>query len=631
MKFNKKISMKGKLWCAMILLFTSFIYACSDDDKSSERLPEVSYPVMITNIYLPQTEMEFYPDKSQLVIQGKGFQASDRVLFKSGEEHILTIDEYTSLSATVTLPSIMKDGVYELHLLRGNKKQRLGTLNIAIFPFEHLAATGNETIMGRVYANGKGISGVAVSDGEHVVVTDAEGVYRIESMKDLGYVFVSMPSGYMVKQESVFPLFYKHTSKNADEVEELNFALRPHNTTNHALIFCADMHLANRNNDITQFQSFLSDVKEYGARLEANNTNVYGFNLGDMTWDAYWYSNKYAISEYKKTISAFPWPMFHVQGNHDNDPYVADDKGAEVSYRELIGPNYYSFNLGDVHYIVLDNVIYKNVGGTDGKSGDRSYDRAIDPIQLEWLKKDLATITDKSTPIVVAMHCQLYRYSGWNGSIPNLQPALKSAAHTEALEDCFSAFDKVIVVTGHTHKNANGGRKNILELNIAAVSATWWWTGTWNNQHICKDGSPGGYATFQVTGRDIKWNYKGMGMSDNYQFRVYDLNTITAANGGTPGSNELLVNVWGWDPEWKVEILEGSVALDVQPVYTKDPLHQISYLGETSDFVTDRNIHFFKATASQPNTPITVKVTNRFGQQFEELMVRPKEFTTSMR
>ena len=76
-------------------------------------------------------------------------------------------------------------------------------------------------------------------------------------------------------------------------------------------------------------------------------------------------------------------PYFQVMGNHDYDMKFTDDFEAAGAFRRIIGPTYYSFNLGDVHYVVLDNMYYIN------KNEDRSHDTYVDDEQLAWLKKDL--------------------------------------------------------------------------------------------------------------------------------------------------------------------------------------------------------------------------------------------------
>jgi hypothetical protein len=47
-------------------------------------------------------------------------------------------------------------------------------------------------------------------------------------------------------------------------------------------------------------------------------------------------------------------------------------------YNQAFGPNYYSFNIGKAHYVVLDNIVYKNTPNakkTNNISGKRDYDK----------------------------------------------------------------------------------------------------------------------------------------------------------------------------------------------------------------------------------------------------------------
>ena len=63
---------------------------------------------------------------------------------------------------------------------------------------------------------GKGIPGVAVSDGFSVIKTDGNGVYQFKASKFAKTIFISIPSEYEVPLDSnKKPLFYKiGVSKN---------------------------------------------------------------------------------------------------------------------------------------------------------------------------------------------------------------------------------------------------------------------------------------------------------------------------------------------------------------------------------------------------------------------------------
>ena len=120
------------------------------------------------------------------------------------------------------------------------------------------------------------------------------------------------------------------------------------------MLTLADMHLASRNNDVSQFESgFISDANNLIAQYTAAGTKVYALTLGDQSWDLYWYANNFALDDAAQKISKLNCPVYHIMGNHDNDPYVAADFGAAEAFRNFIGPTYYSFNLGKVHDVVL--------------------------------------------------------------------------------------------------------------------------------------------------------------------------------------------------------------------------------------------------------------------------------------
>lgn len=403
----------------------------------------------------------------------------------------------------------------------------------------------------------------------------------------------------------------------------------------------------------------LPDVNATIDKYKAEGKKVYALTLGDMTWDLYWYQNNFGLNEYLSYMNKLNCSVFNLIGNHDYDPYYANDWEAENKYREILGPTYYSFNLGEVHYVVLDDVEYINTGGAIGTVGNRNYSYNLSTEQLNWLQKDLETLSDKSTPIVLAMHTPLYQRPTLNAD--GTQQDQIYLHNGDSLIALLQNFTNVHVLSGHLHENYCVQQEtNVTEHNTGAICATWWWTGKsgYANNHICKDGSPGGYGIWNNSGRDLQWKYKSVGFDENYQFRTYDLNTvhITAANFA-PGttdevlseyagvyaqqnlSNQVLINVWGYDEQWKVEVTENGTSLEVIRTQAKDPLHIISYdalrldngATPTSAFVTNETAHLFKVQASAPNTTLEIKVTDRFGNVYSESMVRPKDFSLTIK
>ena len=64
-------------------------------------------------------------------------------------------------------------------------------------------------LKGRISSAGKGIAGVAVTDGINVVLTRANGNYELLSNKTTQFVYVSLPSGYEFPHENSITRFFR--------------------------------------------------------------------------------------------------------------------------------------------------------------------------------------------------------------------------------------------------------------------------------------------------------------------------------------------------------------------------------------------------------------------------------------
>ena len=648
----------GILLIATILTCLTITFSgCSGGNDSEEEVGTLK----ITGVSIPSS-VDIVAN-GDITITGKGFVANDQIKLTLSTDatktYVITVKSATDASATYTLPSGINSGIYAITVIRGTQSLSLGSFTINIIANTSIPDIAGMSVKGIVYSNGKGISGVVVSDGYLVTTTNSEGIYYLASQKKSGYVFISVPGNYEVASTSNAPQFFKRLSASASTIEQKDFALTPADNSKHVVLAMTDWHLANRNDDLAQFtNTILPDVNSTINTYKASGSKVYILTLGDMTWDAYWYENNYGLTDYLTQMSKLNCSVFNTMGNHDNDPYCAGDWLAEAKFKTVIGPTYYSFNLGNVHYVVLDDIEYLNANGVQGSIGTRDYNDVIVSDQMEWLKKDLATITDKTTPIVVGMHIQIHQNPkiDTNGNTVNTI----SLNNGTTFMNCFQGFPNVHILTGHTHINYNivTASGTMMEHNTAAICSTWWWTGKngYAGNQTCKDGSPGGYGVYETSGKDIKWYYKSAGYAKNYQFRSYDLNKvyITAAayapastdaalspyvsTYGAPSTkNEVLINVWDYDPSWKVEVKEAGKSLTVTRVAAYDPLHIISYEAKrlnvgavpTDDFVTLSTTHMFKVTASSASSTLDITVTDRFGNVYTETMTRPKEFTCS--
>ena len=592
---------------------------------------------------------------------GKSPLTTDTFILESdaGISYVCPIVNTTSDSFTVRLADGCETGYYKVFVKRDARKKSFGRIYINIVEDIDFKPDAGTTVYGIVSSAGVGVENVVVSDGAEVTVTNEKGIYQLKSAKKWGYVFISVPSGYEVPSVGVLPQFHRALKNSADVVERADFKLeKVDGQDSYKIFMLGDMHLANRTGDLGQFAQFTSDLTDYMTRHKGEK--MYALTLGDMTWDLYWYSNSYYFPQYLNTINSQikNLQIFHTMGNHDNDFQTRSDYDAAVKYVDQICPTYYSFNIGKVHYVVMDDIDCSSYDG----STSRNYVKSLSAEQLDWLAKDLSHVA-KTTPVVVAMHAQVFYPTTSGFKIDHDQ------VNTLRLFDILDGYT-VRFVTGHTHKLFNVtpdapivDGHNFREYNSGSVCASWWWSGNLTpGIHIGTDGTPGGYGIWDVTGTDFQCLYKSTGWPEEYQFRSYDLNNVHFSMADVPlmpsdisasvknaymqyvnaypqnNDNEVLINIWNWNSDWTLSVVdENRKTLPYTEVWAYDPLHIAALsvkrfnnagLKSTPSFITDKFTHFFKVKADDADTDLVITVKDEFGNEWTENMQRPKAFST---
>ncbi|WP_321995517.1 calcineurin-like phosphoesterase family protein [Draconibacterium orientale] len=646
-----KIS-KSIVWI-QLLVFSLFI-SCSEDTVNTE--PVIGD--LIRNFSL-SSPVEIYVGQS-IIVNGVGYDSGDILNFKSvSNEFEVIVTTVSEKSCSFIVPDGFVSSSYSVTIKRDNKFQYLGSLVVKLKDVKDVPDKENTTIKGMVFCQGNAVPGVRVTDGIITTETDQNGFYWLNSNKNHGYVYLTLPSGYEVvgSGNEVFPKFWSVLRSDKLVCEQHDFELTPVNNTNHIMLVATDLHLGNRlsvTNDLTQFNNgFINDANKFVYAHD--NTPVYTMFLGDLAWDEFWYANNYDLSDYKKTMeSYYSTAIFNVMGNHDNDPSKTGDFAGEQAFKDILGPTYYSVNIGGIHYIVLDNTVWVNTNGAEGIVGDLSYNRHIVEAQLNWLKEDLDAISDKNTPVVIGFHC--HTHSNYNQSFATTKSI--TSASTDALLSYLSGFSEVHLLSGHTHYNANIPiTSKIMEHNTAAVCETWWWSGKLTGAGICRDGTPSGYGVYEMNGKNVKWYYKSIGKPEDKQFRSYDMNRVkefytsnvqnvlekySVRNGegndyASVEENVVFLNIWNYDPEWEISVTEDGTELSVKRIYERDPFHTLCYDYPRmvfdsyvhNEWTSVKNSHMFQVKAASPNSTLQIKVTDRFGSVYEEAMTRPKDFSVS--
>ena len=642
----------------LALIAVSQLFACGGSDD--EKTPADNFDVQFT---VPGSVDVTEGGECTFAVSGGGKSplTTDTFILESdaGISYVCPIVNTTSDSFTVRLADGCETGYYKVFVKRDARKKSFGRIYINIVEDIDFKPDAGTTVYGIVSSAGVGVENVVVSDGAEVTVTNEKGIYQLKSAKKWGYVFISVPSGYEVPSVGVLPQFHRALKNSADVVERADFKLeKVDGQDSYKIFMLGDMHLANRTGDLGQFAQFTSDLTDYMTRHKGEK--MYALTLGDMTWDLYWYSNSYYFPQYLNTINSQikNLQIFHTMGNHDNDFQTRSDYDAAVKYVDQICPTYYSFNIGKVHYVVMDDIDCSSYDGTES----RNYVKSLSAEQLDWLAKDLSHVA-KTTPVVVAMHAQVFYPTTSGFKIDHDQ------VNTLRLFDILDGYT-VRFVTGHTHKLFNVtpdapivDGHNFREYNSGSVCASWWWSGNLTpGIHIGTDGTPGGYGIWDVTGTDFQCLYKSTGWPEEYQFRSYDLNNVHFSMADVPlmpsdisasvknaymqyvnaypqnNDNEVLINIWNWNSDWTLSVVdENRKTLPYTEVWAYDPLHIAALsvkrfnnagLKSTPSFITDKFTHFFRVKADDADTDLVITVKDEFGNEWTENMQRPKAFST---
>ena len=628
-----------------------------EDEEPSEPGTPATFSKFISTI--SKGENLEIPIQGEWNLFYKGFKAGDKITITLVHDATVTFTLTCTKAddesgAFFTIPTKFIGGNCKVVEEAGGRTTN-GTCFVNMVDNGEVVKKSGYTTYGRVVDyDGNPVSGVTVSDGVLVTTTDAQGCYYLRSLRASLFVFISTPKNYKVAVDRAVPQFFHRFKSTKSSTYELhNFVLAPEENTKHRVLVWSDTHLANRTDDKNQFKKYFKpDIEAEITKAKSEGVKLYAIGLGDLAWDEFWYKNDYSLKHYRADISDFDLAIYSSPGNHDNDPTIADDFLAAAGFRDNINPLYYSFNIGDIHYIMMDNTLFKNTGGNNVQD----YTEGFTDDQMKWLKGDLANVP-KGATIIFGLHIPWTNRAQSSGKFTYAMPA----AQRNEVEALLSDFN-VHFISGHTHTNyTNIMNSKLMEHNIAGVCGTWWWTGYYskNKCRLNGDGTPSGYKVFDINNSEVTWRYKVMSRDEKYQFRAYDLRNclITRdlycpaknnknvsdeffseyANGydkaaNTTNTKKILINVFDYDDDWKVEVTENGAKLSVNRIDGKDPLHTIHFnMGRMNSnstsmtFPTGGTAHLFEASTSQTTSSVVIKVTDRFGRVYEETMTRPRK------
>lgn len=392
-----------------------------------------------------------------------------------------------------------------------------------------------------------GIPNVGVSNQREVVVTNAEGKWNLPHDDDTIF-FVIKPGGWKtpVNKYQLPQFYYIHKPKGSPKdfryagveptgplPKSIDFPLlKAEEPNTFKAIFFGDP----QPQGIEQIDYMAHDVI---AELIGTDAK-FGVTLGDILFDNL---DLFRASNANVAMIGIPW--YNVVGNHDINFDSPNDVDSDETFHKHFGPNYYSFDYGAVHFLVLDDVEW----GRTSSSGKKTYVGGLDEEQLAFIKNDLALVPDEKL-VMLMMH------------IP-----LTTVENRTELYRLIEKRPYSLSISGHTHWHAHQyitradgweGEEPHHHIVNVTVSGTWW-KGRKDEQGIphatMRDGAPNGYSIMTFDGVNHTLDFKAARQPASYQMNIHAPDVVEASG---PEPNFVYVNVFNGSDKSKVSMKVGS-------------------------------------------------------------------------
>lgn len=352
----------------------------------------------------------------------------------------------------------------------------------------------------------KGVAGVMVSNGHDVTKTDADGKWSLPVAPGQS-LFVIKPPGYALPlhAETQLPHFaYVHQpagtpgelnfrfaglAPTGPLPDSIDFALSPvkESTKFNAILFTDPQP-----ESLAEVGYIRDDVVALTEGVEA----AFGVTTGDLMFDDLSF-----YPRYNHIVGTIGLPWFNTPGNHDMNLEAPDNAHSRDSFKRVFGARDTAFQVGEVTFILLDNVEYLGTEAAKPMGGGR-YRGFFNNSQLGFVRNVLANVS-KEQLVVFCFHIPLRTLVGTD-------PGVATVNHTSFLE-AISSHPNSVSFSGHTHTSEHwyfgaaegftGGTHH--HQVLAAVSGSWW-SGPFDERGIPvalqTDGAPNGFHVLAIDG-----------------------------------------------------------------------------------------------------------------------------------
>ncbi len=422
-------------------------------------------------------------------------------------------------------------------------------------------------------ADEPGVPNVAVSNQREVVRTDSLGRYELP-VDDQTILFVTKPPGYQTPvNEFNLPQFYYIHQPNGSPPGLQYAGIEPTGPLPERVDFpLLKTEVKRRFRAIVSGDPQPRDLKEVHylrddvyADMLAHEADLY-LALGDIMFD-----HLDLYHPLNAVVAQLGVPVYNVPGNHDMNYRVGDDRFAHETFKRVFGPEYYSFEYGQVHFVVLEDVLYAGWDATLNQRG--AYKGFLTEKQLQWLQNDLALVPEDFL-VVLTMHIPIasaLREDSTHviGNRARLFEILQDRRHLLALAGHYHTIEHVALDSSKGWQS-----ETRFPLLIAGAACGAWWSGPKDERGIPAtlglDGSPNGYFVFEFEDQNFTYRFYPASQSPDYQLRVSaPAGRITLEQAQ---KEPVLVNVFSSPPGTTVQyVLDDGAPIPMKPTVATDP------------------------------------------------------------
>ena len=391
-------------------------------------------------------------------------------------------------------------------------------------------------------------AGVKVSNGKEIVTTGDDGKYELP-VQDGSIIFVIKPTGFRspLDANNLPQFYYIHKPDGSPKLKYAGSQPTGHlpasidfpmyavsEPETFRIVLFGDPQPRN----MTEVDYIAQDVV---TELIGCN-HAFGVSLGDLAFD-----NLETLEPLNQVIGLIGIPWYNLIGNHDLNLDGENRDQINETFESIYGPTYYSFDHGNVHFVVLDNIDWKLLPDESDESGAEDVKKFFPRFgkqQLQFVERDLAMIPE-SQMVVLLMHAPIME--------------------TDDRQELYRLIEKrplCVSVSAHTHTQAhyflgkedgfNGDQEHHHIVNVTVSGA--WWSGAKDARGIphstMRDGAPNGYSIMTFEPDRYLLDFKGAGHPTDYQMRIELPYAVSAAESA---ATAVWVNVFNGSSKSKVE------------------------------------------------------------------------------